>query len=293
MEIKCPQCGFSRPIPENKIPAGSVIARCPRCACRFRFSAQDGAGEILPPGADAEEDICVTASNAYAREAERFENERRATQAMAEREKARNPWQDAPEPDGWFTAFYRTIIRVMFQAPQFFRTLAPDAQLMRPLAFFIIICIFQTLVERAWGQALYSFLSSGNVDDSQLQEMLKLLAPSSSILLALLLRTGVLLIQLFIFSFLMYLVYRILAPGRATFMLVYQAMAYSAAPWVLCIVPGLGSIAGAIWGVCCLAIACRVALKLNWGQTFAGFLPLIAVLLPLILQLMRGAGQGT
>lgn len=290
MEIRCPQCGFSRQIPEEKLPKGSVIAKCPKCACRFRFSATEGAGEILPPGSDGEEDIRVTASNAYAREAERFENERKARQAQAEREAARIPWESAPEPDGWFAAFYQTVIRVMFHAPLFFSSLSPNAKVARPLAFFLIICVFQTLIERSWGEALYSFLASGKIDDPQLREMMPLLAPGLSLPMALLARAGTQLLQLFVFAFLMYLVYRVLAPGRATFMVVYQAMAYSAAPWVLCIIPGLGSIAGAIWGLVCLAVGCKAALHLNWGQTLAGFLPMAAALVPLLLQLSRISG---
>ena len=290
MEIKCPQCGFSRQIPEGKLPEGSVIAKCPKCACRFRFSAAEGAGEILPPGSDGEEDIRVTASNAYAREAERFENERRAREAQAEREAARNPWDSAPVPSGWLAAFCQTVIRVMFHAPLFFASLSPAAKLGRPLAFFLIICVFQTLVERSWGEALYSFLAAGKIDDPQMREMMKLLVPGLSLPMALLVRAGALLFQLFIFAFLMYLVYRALAPGRATFMVVYQAVAYSVAPWTLCIIPGLGSIAGAIWGLVCLAIGCKTALRLNWGQTLAGFLPMAAALLPALAQIARISG---
>lgn len=293
MQIKCPQCGFAREIPKDKIPSGQVIAKCPKCACRFRFSATEGAGAILPPDVNEEVDIRVTASNAYAREAARYRNEREGREAIEQMQAARNPWDAAPEPDGWLAAFFRTVIRVMFQAPQFFAGLSSKTRLLRPLSFFIIICVFQTLVERAWGQAIYSFLSSSSAADPQMNELLKLLLPSVSIPMTLLLRTGVMLIQLFVFSFLMYLVYRVLAPGRATWMLVCQAMAYSSAPWVLCVIPGLGSIIGSLWGLGCLAAGCRAALKLSWGQTIAGFLPLLAALLPIFIQIMKGIGQGT
>ena len=37
MRILCPQCGYSRDIPEDKIPARSSIATCPKCQLRFRF----------------------------------------------------------------------------------------------------------------------------------------------------------------------------------------------------------------------------------------------------------------
>lgn len=37
MRIVCPQCGYSRDIPSDKVPASSSIATCPKCQFRFRF----------------------------------------------------------------------------------------------------------------------------------------------------------------------------------------------------------------------------------------------------------------
>lgn len=37
MRIVCPQCGYSRDIPTDKVPASSSIATCPKCQFRFRF----------------------------------------------------------------------------------------------------------------------------------------------------------------------------------------------------------------------------------------------------------------
>lgn len=37
MRIICPQCGYSRDIPAETIPAGSSMATCPKCRFRFRF----------------------------------------------------------------------------------------------------------------------------------------------------------------------------------------------------------------------------------------------------------------
>ncbi|MBD5553405.1 MAG: hypothetical protein HDQ44_03610 [Desulfovibrio sp.] len=296
MVITCPQCGFSRDAPESKLPKNAAIAKCPRCGCRFRFSIKDGAGEIVPPktghaDSEQEEDIRVIASNAYAAEATRFENERKAKAAMAARS-AVNPWLSAPEPTGWIAAFYQTVIQVMFQAQSFFRTLKPETEIWRPLAFFLLVCVIQITVERAWGSALASFLLPEAAHDQQLQNILKLLTPETSLALAILLRSGILLLQLFIFTLLMFLVYRILAPQRAAFTLVYQVLAYSAAPWLLCVIPGIGSLAGAIWGISCMAIGMKTAMRLTWAQTLTGFLPVLAMLAPLVLQGTRILNQG-
>ncbi len=37
MTIQCPKCGFSREVPEDKLPASASIATCPKCAHKFKF----------------------------------------------------------------------------------------------------------------------------------------------------------------------------------------------------------------------------------------------------------------
>lgn len=301
VKIVCPQCGFAREVPEDKLPQGHVIARCPKCACRFRFSVHAGSGEILPPRgwqrmdgqkeAAEEEDLRAMASDAYEREARRFQNEQTAAMEASWREAARNPWAQAPVPDGWLAAFYQTVIRVMFQAQAFFGNLSPKAQMPRPLSFFLVICIFQTLVDSAWAHVLYSFLAADVQQDPQLAKLLEMLAPSGSLLFTLLLRTGSFILQIYVFSLLMFLAYRIVAKDRATFALVFQVLAYSAAPWILCLIPAIGAIAGTIWGIGCAAIGCKAAMRLNWAQTFAGFLPVILVLAPIVPQLLAILGK--
>ncbi|MDE7240372.1 zinc-ribbon domain-containing protein [Desulfovibrio sp.] len=350
MNIECPQCGFSRRLPEDRLPGEVVIATCPQCACRFRFSVRDGVLTVLPPrgedrahGADAparsapatpmtdaelppgavipgrdeeapssdapqparegahspkaqaeeEEDIRETARRAYAREAARFSGpdaEAGATPAAAQRWDV-NPWDAAPANGGWLQAFYQTVLRVMFAAPRFFAGLRPHARQVRPLGFYLVICVIQTVVERFWGSMIISALTPSAATDPQLERLLELLAPKSDLALSLLLRCGLLVLQLYVFAALMFLAYRLVARERTSFSLVFQVMAYSSAPALLCVVPALGSLAGMIWGLACLAVGCRAALRLNWPQTLFGFVPLILVFGPLLLQAMT-AVQG-
>lgn len=350
MNIVCPQCGFNRRLPEDRLPGEVVIATCPQCACRFRFSVRDGVLTVLPPrgeeiaresaapaerpassaghGADLppgavipdteapspratplrdgrltengpqspdeeEEDIRETARRAYAREAARFsrpeggEETVAASGGMGEV----NPWESAPANGGWLQAFYQTVLRVMFAAPRFFAGLRPHARQLRPLGFYLVICVIQTLVERFWGSMLVSALAPSAATDPQLERLLELLAPKSDLALSLLLRCGLLVLQLYVFAALMFLAYRLVARERTSFSLVFQVMAYSSAPALLCVVPALGSLAGMIWGLACLAVGCRAALRLNWGQTLFGFVPLVLAFGPLLLQAMT-AVQG-
>ena len=247
---------------------------------------EDGVGAIVPPknwspdgDIPSEEEIRKTASDAYAAEARRFEKENVDNQA--------NPWDMAPSADGWLAAFYQTLIRIMFQPRIFFRLLSPVQPLGRSLSFFLIICVIQTLVERFWAQVLYSVLSSQAGDDPQMGRMLELLVPENGLPVSLLFRTAILTLQLYIFSLLMCFAYRLVVRERVTFRLVFQILSYGAAPWLLCIVPVLGSLAGTLWGIGCVAIGCKSSLGLTWPQTIVGFLPVFILLAPLLMQLSR------
>lgn len=333
MNIECPQCGFSRRLPEDRLPGDVVIATCPQCACRFRFSVRDGVLGIvpgrgqepraaagasperqddpLPPGAiipgrgedpardgalhdaqqgaaptqeEEEEDIREKARRAYAREAARFSGPDADLSGDLNRDP--NPWDAAPANGGWLQAFCQTVLRVMFAAPRFFAGLRPHARQLRPLGFYLIICVIQTIVERFWGSMIISTLTPSAATDPQLEKLLELLAPKSDLALSLLLRSGLLVLQLYVFAALMFLAYRMVARERTSFSLVFQIMAYSSAPALLCIVPALGSLAGMIWGLACLAVGCRAAMRLNWAQTLFGFVPLVLVFGPLLLQAM-------
>lgn len=285
MKIICPQCGFSREQKSDRLPYGQVVATCPKCGCRFRFSRADGAGEILPPKGwrprDGEEDMDIrtVASNAYAREARRFEQEEAGAPGAA------IPWDLAPAPQGWGAALWQTILLVMFQAQYFFSQLRGAGPMGRALSFFLLVCVFQTVVEWGWSQAFVAFLSQEQINDPNMAKLMEMASPGGNVFLTLLIRAGLLVLQLYVFTALMYLAYRVVARDRASFALIFQILAYGTAPWVLCLIPAIGSIVGAVWGVGCVAVGCKAAMRLTWTQTAIGFLPIIFVLLPLLTQM--------
>lgn len=283
MLIICPQCNFKRDVPAEKVAGPSVIAKCPKCHCRFRVS-KSGLTEILPEEAreaphpvsmeEAEEDPRAAAAAAYEREAARFNEPQPVVNP--------NPWQTAPGEEGWLNAFSQTVLRVMFAAPAFFRRLDPKAALARPLLFYLCLTVFQIVVERLWGEAFASFLSSGAAGDPQMERLLDMLAPKTGFALALLLRAAVMVGELYLFSFLMCMAYRIFVPDKATFPLLFQILAYASAPGVLCVVPGVGSLAAFFWSLGCVAVGCKAALDLDWAKTCFGFLPVILFCAPFL-----------
>ena len=195
------------------------------------------------------------------------------------------PWED--KRCNPFMALYQTILRVMFNAPRFFAALpASNGKLTRPLVFYLILGLFQTLVERMW--YLMSIQASGpSITDPKLQEVLGDMAQSMSLPLTILLTPGILAIQLCFFASVFYLMLRLVQPENVQFRTVFRVIAYSAAPTVVCIVPLVGPLVGSIWfGVCCF-IGCKYSMRLPWSRTGLALGPLYLIAFAIGMQLIR------
>lgn len=311
MRIECPQCGFGREISEDRFPGNAVLATCPRCNHRFRFEV--GAGlpqedDPLPPGAIVSDVSPSAPAPAAARPAPAVEDplevQRKAAEAYAAHQaKAKNeqsddeqpdtdefvldnPWEN-PQRDGHLVAFYQTCMRVMFAAPRFFAGLSPDSAQWRPLMFYLLVGVLQIVIERLWGEVLSSALAPSAATDPQLQKLLIMLSPETSIAMTVLLRSAMVTLELFMAAALYHLVLRLVVPDRANFSLTFQVLAYSAAPALLCIVPVAGSIAGFIWGIACSFVGCRYALRLSLAQTVMALVPLYMLGVPFIFYVLQ------
>ncbi len=194
-----------------------------------------------------------------------------------------NPWDEAPRPSGWLSAFYQTCIRAMFAPARFFSSLTPRPVL-KALAFYLLVCTLQMAMQQVWAQVFLSYIQPLAGSDPQLQKMAEALSGQDSFALTLILRLATLTLQIYIFSGLLTLAWRIIAPGKANYAVVFQVLAYAEAPGILCLVPAIGAAAGLIWGFACMLIGSRAAFGLSWGQTLLGFLPLALLLLPSLMQ---------
>ncbi len=235
-----------------------------------------------------------TAREAYTRQQQVSEKEKARAEAAYDKAQedaafaafaVDNPWEN-PEKVGYFSAFYQTVLRVLFAAPRFFAGLIPEASQKRALVFFVIVGLLQITFERFWGDIISEALAPTAADDPQLQAMLSLLTPQSSYSLALLLGGALSIVELFFSTTIYFLLFRLIAPAQANFNLIFQVVAYGSAPMLLCLVPALGSVVGFVWSIACTAVGCRYAMRLSWGQTLFGVLPVYVIGLPLILQFL-------
>jgi hypothetical protein len=98
-------------------------------------------------------------------------------------------------------------------------------------------------------------------------------------------RSAFISLELLVAAVLYHMMFRMLAPSRADFSLVFQVIAYASAPALLGIVPVLGSLAGFIWSIVCSVVGCRYALRISWAQTLLALGPVYLVILLFFLQL--------
>ncbi len=312
MKIVCPQCQFTREVASEKIPTTSVMATCPQCQHRFKVSRSEDNStqpapytDAVPPGAHIPNEESIqqhtTAHNDHSENAGSTQEAPSATPKLSEEEmriaaeKAYtkqaqeafildNPW-DEPEQFGYFSAFYQTAMRVMFASPRFFAGLMPQTHYARALLFYLIITVLQIIFERFWGGVISSSLAPSAAEYPDLQVLLDMLKPQTSLIFAVLIGSAISIVEIFFTAALFFVLFRLVAPNNVNFNLIIQVIAYSSAPILLAVVPALGSMVGFIWSTACLAIGCRYAMRLSWQQTMIGLIPFYFVALPLFLQL--------
>lgn len=305
-DSSAPRTPYSNDNGDDPLPPGAII---PRTEDASDYPSQGGGSvqPMAPPvpptksGASGQSDSSAT-SSAPRRGSSNFEDEmeaqRRASEAYARQAEAAaqqesvddfaidNPWENPRF--GYPAAFYQTSMRVMFAAPRFFAGLAPQLSLVRPLTFYLAVGVLQIIVERIWGSVLSKALTPAAGADPQLQSLLLALDPDTSLFMTVLLRAAAITLQLFFAAFLYHVSFRLVIPKHANFSLVFQVLAYSSAPALLCIVPVAGSIAGFIWGLACSFIGCRYALRLTMQQTIMAMIPVFLLALPLIFLVLQG-----
>jgi len=320
LKIICPACSFTRDVDEGTLPPAAAIATCPRCKERFRFREPAAANPpddtalpeqddtLLPPGAvippyrpnQLDEDLLshtrdrngsghpsVSPDEEDERESRRqaAASYRRVAELTSPQEEVptlSNPWEDPYE--GYLAAFYQTAVRVLFAAPRFFAGLVPQKQLGRALAFFLIVGLIQIFVEQFWLAVFAKVLAPRAESDPNFAQLLPLLSHGISLPLVILTRTALITLELFVSAMLYHLMFRMVVKDKANFSLVFQVIAYAAAPALLGIIPLLGSVAGLIWSVACGVVGCRYALRISWMQTLLALGPLYLILMLVFLQ---------
>ncbi len=180
------------------------------------------------------------------------------------------PWE-RPEKYGTVGGFIQTIQGVLFTPSRFFVNL-PGCKdgLTRPVLFYIILGVYETLLKIFWMQDLVS-----SMDDSNLQAVFS--SVGNSLAMTLLLTPGLLFMQMFVYAALFFLMLRLVQPEKVVFTTVVRIVAYSAAPLVFSLIPGVGPLMASLWFAVCSFIGCRYALDMPWHKVALALIPLYMI----------------
>ncbi len=195
------------------------------------------------------------------------------------------PWENLDRV-GFFPGLYQTILRVMLAAPRFFSGVRSSGSLKRPVAFYLLIGIFQALTERLW--YLMSMRAFGGfIEDPQLHAWMGSVTHDMSLPMTLLISPFTLLLQLAVLSVLYHVMIRLVEPRAADLPTTVRVISYSAAPTVLSIVPLVGPVVGSLWFVVCTFVGVKYAHRLPWSRTALAIGPLLGLGFALTVQLLR------
>ena len=193
------------------------------------------------------------------------------------------PWE-SPEYYGFWGSFSRTLLGVLFHAPDFFRHVRSSLSPIRPILFYVLLSLFQMLASRLWSMKFLSELSQTSTDPQTLA-MAENLMRSMNLPLMLLVTPFFSIFQAVILAGLYHLMIRMVQPDKADFSTTLRVVCYSSAPLVLCIVPMFGSLIASIWFVAATFIGCKYALRLSWSRTLLALLPLYILELAFVSQI--------
>ena len=193
------------------------------------------------------------------------------------------PWE-SPEYYGFWGSFSRTLLGVLFHAPDFFRHVRCSFSVIRPILFYVLLSLFQMLASRLWSMKALQELTT-TATDPQTLAMAEALLKTMNLPLMLLVTPFFSIFQAVILAGLYHLMIRMVQPDRADFSTTLRVVCYSAAPLVFCIVPMVGSLIASVWFVAAAFIGCKFALNLSWGRTLLALLPLYILEFALVSQI--------
>ena len=283
MHITCPHCHFSQDVPADRLPAASrgksLLATCPRCACRFRLFLPEGTTQPLDPPA------APPKASAPASDGPRAGEQAPAPPAPSPENAPPHPGDSgaAPSlPPGKDAAGEEeedprlTASRAYEREAERGRRLRDAARQRKRDGE-----SGGGALRNPWEEAPETF----GYAEAFYQTVLRVMfGARENALLYGLIQLFLLVMQLYIVSALVFLSFRLSGCRAATYARVFQILAYSSAPMLLCAIPVLGYLAGFIWCLATVIIGCRSAFRLNWAQTAAGCLPIALLLLLLLHQ---------
>lgn len=249
MEITCPKCGFTKDIPDEKIPPRAQVATCPKCSHRFKFrELENDYSNTTQPDItteDNEKSKDLWSIEKLTDHSEKKNSSNNDSFDVTNKTKPYVPWESLEE-HGFFAGFFDTIKMVCMSPRKFFENMSVKGGLTRPLIFYLLISELYTAFRLIW-----QLIGIGVSFESTQVPLAGLGLHGISSLISLILYPIFLTIVLFIGAGINHLCLLLVRDGSRGFNGTFKVLCYSSAPMIMSIFPLLGPIIGLIWsGVC-------------------------------------------
>lgn len=353
MRITCPECDYTREVPDDKIPSTSVKATCPKCGTKFRFRApepeftlepSDSTGIAVPEEPETAAAPLIPEERPQEAGEERPEPEPQAPESPADRPQAANSALSGPEPEhrerpkprrivledepsdediwqrlenmgsggqkardhkrpdfstsefpeddsrpeaevpwerldvyGFFGGLTQTIKRAMLAPGLFFAAMPLGRGVTMPLVFFLLVSQFQIVCQLFWSHlGISPMMGMGGeapVADPGVAPM------GAGSLMLFLIYPVLFTIWLFLMGGVLHVLLKLFGAGQGGFEGTFRAMAYSAAPSVLAVIPYAGPFAAGFWSLVIMFIGLKVIHATSFMRVFFAFLlPLVVII---------------
>jgi hypothetical protein len=232
-EIICPQCGFSRSVPEEKIPPGVRWATCPKCRNRFELPTRP---ETVP-GSQAREE---------------------------ESERTEPPWERRSDI-GFWSALYATIKGSLFSPRMLFGAMPFQAGWKDPLAFGLLCGVLGTMGGLFWqflllSGSLQSYANLGQIGMGVIFTVVMLLC------------IPYVLLVLVLTSLVIHGCLILVRGGKSGFEATFRVIAYSQATQILSFFPFLGGMAAVVWLLITQLIGLKAIHETSYGRIVLAYL---------------------
>lgn len=309
MEITCPQCRFTRSIPDEKIPDRAEIATCPKCKHKFKFRdlANEPAASTPPeqptlaspsparaqaPPKKAPQEEAATQPEPRVPKDEIWDKLASLGQPHQEAHGASTasppasegievPWEHL-DKYGFFPGLWETIKRAMLQPAAFFQSMPVGSGQIKPLIFYLLIAEFQIVMQMLWDMTGIGADATGEAAMAGVNTVVLLVV--YPLLLTM---------MLYIMTALVHLCLHLVGAATRGFEGTFRALTYGSAPMVLVIIPLAGPLIGAIWSLVVTFLGYKHIHRTTTGKVLlAMLLPLIPFALLLVLALSMAQQNG-
>jgi hypothetical protein len=252
VQVLCPHCGFTKSVPEEKIPPGAKSAICPRCKERFEIPA-------LKPTARAG--------------------------FFGEKGRMLPPWERRSEL-GLGKSIHDTVKGVLFSPVPFFRKAAVEGGIGEPLAFGVLMGSLGMIFEIFW-QVLMNLGDLPSLSDWPFGQLTWGPVLTGVMILSPFLVT----LLICITSLVVHLLLVMVRGGKNRFEATFRAVCYAQSTQIWTILPFLGSLLAGLWIVVVQIIGLKEMHGISYAKViFAILIPFIligmivmAVLMPFLI----------